>query len=69
MLQEPVLFGTTIMENIRFGKPGASDEEVYEAARLANADGFIRSFPEGYDTIVGMAGAGGGHASVGPQLR
>lgn len=57
------------MENIRFGKPGASDEEVYEAARLANADGFIRSFPEGYDTIVGMAGAGGGHASVGPQLR
>lgn len=66
-LQEPVLFGTTIMENIRFGKPGASDAEVYEAARLANADGFIRSFPEGYDTIVGTAGAGGGRASVGPQ--
>lgn len=58
-LQEPVLFGTTIMENIRFGKPGASDAEVYEAARLANADGFIRSFPEGYDTVVGMAGVGG----------
>ncbi|NXH82283.1 ABCB8 protein, partial [Edolisoma coerulescens] len=54
--QEPVLFGTTIMENIRFGKPGASDAEVYEAARLANADGFIRSFPEGYDTIVGERG-------------
>lgn len=64
-----MLFGTTIMENIRFGKPGASDEEVYEAARLANADGFICSFPEGYNTIVGMAGAGGGHANVGPQLR
>ncbi|NWT74625.1 ABCB8 protein, partial [Prunella himalayana] len=54
--QEPVLFGTTIMENIRFGKPGASDAEVYEAARLANADGFIRSFPEGYDTVVGERG-------------
>ncbi|NWZ88040.1 ABCB8 protein, partial [Poecile atricapillus] len=54
--QEPVLFGTTIMENIRFGKPGASDAEVYEAARLANADGFIRSFPDGYDTVVGERG-------------
>ncbi|NXK87055.1 ABCB8 protein, partial [Formicarius rufipectus] len=54
--QEPVLFATTIMENIRFGKPGASDAEVYEAARLANADGFIRSFPEGYDTVVGERG-------------
>ncbi|NXD31366.1 ABCB8 protein, partial [Spelaeornis formosus] len=54
--QEPVLFGTSIMENIRFGKPGASDAEVYEAARLANADGFIRSFPEGYDTVVGERG-------------
>ncbi|NXA10117.1 ABCB8 protein, partial [Sapayoa aenigma] len=55
--QEPVLFATTIMENIRFGKPGASDAEVYEAARLANADSFIRSFPEGYDTVVGERGA------------
>ncbi|XP_067391828.1 mitochondrial potassium channel ATP-binding subunit isoform X1 [Emydura macquarii macquarii] len=54
--QEPVLFGTTIMENIRFGKPGASDAEVYTAARLANADSFIRSFPEGYGTIVGERG-------------
>lgn len=67
LLQEPVLFGTTIMENIRFGKPGASDAEVFEAARLANADGFIRSFPEGYDTVVGTAGTGGGRASVGPR--
>ncbi|NXL50920.1 ABCB8 protein, partial [Podilymbus podiceps] len=55
--QEPVLFGTTIMENIRFGKPGASDAEVYAAAQLANADGFIRSFPEGYHTVVGERGA------------
>lgn len=51
--QEPVLFGTTIMENIRFGKLGASDEEVYAAAREANAHEFITSFPEGYNTIVG----------------
>uniref|UniRef100_A0A8C8S8E2 Mitochondrial potassium channel ATP-binding subunit n=1 Tax=Pelusios castaneus TaxID=367368 RepID=A0A8C8S8E2_9SAUR len=54
--QEPVLFGTTIMENIRFGKPGATDAEVYAAAQLANADGFIRSFPEGYSTVVGERG-------------
>ncbi|NWI08317.1 ABCB8 protein, partial [Crypturellus soui] len=54
--QEPVLFGTTIMENIRFGKPGASDAEVYAAAQLANADGFIRAFPQGYDTVVGERG-------------
>lgn len=55
--QEPVLFGTTIMENIRFGKLGASDEEVYAAAREANAHEFITSFPEGYNTIVGERGA------------
>lgn len=52
-LQEPVLFGTTIMENIRFGKLDASDEEVYAAAREANAHEFICSFPEGYHTVVG----------------
>lgn len=55
--QEPVLFGTTIMENIRFGKLGASDEEVYAAAREANAHEFITSFPEGYNTVVGERGA------------
>lgn len=55
--QEPVLFGTTIMENIRFGKLDASDEEVYAAAREANAHEFIASFPEGYNTIVGERGA------------
>nr|XP_056713167.1 mitochondrial potassium channel ATP-binding subunit [Euleptes europaea] len=54
--QEPVLFSTSIMENIRFGKPSASDAEVYAAARLANADSFIRSFPEGYNTVVGERG-------------
>ncbi|XP_072711106.1 mitochondrial potassium channel ATP-binding subunit isoform X2 [Ciconia boyciana] len=65
--QEPVLFGTTIMENIRFGKPGASDAEVYAAAQLANADGFIRSFPEGYDTVVGRDPRGA--AAPGGPLR
>ncbi|XP_011913108.1 PREDICTED: ATP-binding cassette sub-family B member 8, mitochondrial isoform X2 [Cercocebus atys] len=54
--QEPVLFGTTIMENIRFGKLAASDEEVYAAAREANAHEFITSFPEGYNTIIGERG-------------
>uniref|UniRef100_A0A8C5SFP7 Mitochondrial potassium channel ATP-binding subunit n=1 Tax=Laticauda laticaudata TaxID=8630 RepID=A0A8C5SFP7_LATLA len=54
--QEPVLFSTTIMENIRFGKLCASDSEVYAAARLANADDFIRSFPDGYNTTVGERG-------------
>ncbi|CAO2603613.1 Mitochondrial potassium channel ATP-binding subunit [Lemmus lemmus] len=54
--QEPVLFGTTIMENIRFGKVDASDEEVYTAAREANAHEFISSFPDGYSTVVGERG-------------
>ncbi|XP_044278470.1 mitochondrial potassium channel ATP-binding subunit [Varanus komodoensis] len=54
--QEPVLFSTSIMENIRFGKPCATDAEIYAAARLANADEFIRSFPNGYNTVVGERG-------------
>lgn len=54
--QEPVLFATTIMENIRFGKLDASDEEVYTAARKANAHEFISSFPDGYSTVVGERG-------------
>ncbi|XP_050296701.1 mitochondrial potassium channel ATP-binding subunit [Anthonomus grandis grandis] len=55
--QEPVLFGTSIMENIRYGKPEATDEEVMKAAKLANADDFISSFPKGYRTMVGERGA------------
>uniref|UniRef100_A0A8C3XAT8 Mitochondrial potassium channel ATP-binding subunit n=1 Tax=Catagonus wagneri TaxID=51154 RepID=A0A8C3XAT8_9CETA len=55
--QEPVLFAATIMENIRLGKLDASDEEVYAAARAANAHEFITSFPEGYRTVVGERGA------------
>ena len=54
--QEPILFGTTIMENIRFGKPEASDEEVFSASKMANADHFISHFPEGYQTVVGERG-------------
>nr|CAH7741672.1 unnamed protein product [Callosobruchus chinensis] len=54
--QEPVLFGTSIIENIRYGKPDASDEEVQKAAVLANADEFITSFPKGYNTLVGERG-------------
>ena len=51
-----MLFATTILENIRFGKKGATDEEVKEAAKKANADGFIMSFPDRYETHVGEHG-------------
>ncbi|XP_078479896.1 mitochondrial potassium channel ATP-binding subunit [Lampetra planeri] len=54
--QEPVLFGSSIMENIRFGKPEASDTEVMNAAKQANAHRFITSFPDGYNTVVGERG-------------
>lgn len=51
--QEPVLFGTSVMENIRFGKPSATDAEVMAAAKQANAHNFITGFPDGYNTVVG----------------
>lgn len=51
--QEPVLFGSSIMENIRFGKPEATDAEVINAAKQANAHRFITGFPDGYSTLVG----------------
>ncbi|MFN5889088.1 MAG: ABC transporter ATP-binding protein [Bacteroidota bacterium] len=54
--QEVLLFGGTILENIRYGKPNASDEEVKEAAKLANALDFILSFPKGFDSVVGDRG-------------
>lgn len=54
--QEVILFGGTIKENIAYGKPGASDAEIMEAARQANALEFIRSFPEGFETVVGERG-------------
>ncbi len=54
--QEVLLFGGSIRENIAYGKPGASDAEVEEAARRANALDFIRSFPDGLNTVVGERG-------------
>jgi ABC transporter fused permease/ATP-binding protein len=54
--QEPVLFATTIEENIRYGKPEASRAQVEAAARAANAHDFVSAFPEGYGTVVGERG-------------
>ena len=54
--QEPVIFSASALENIRYGRPGASDEEVRAAARAAHADGFLAALPEGYDTFLGERG-------------
>jgi ABC-type multidrug transport system fused ATPase/permease subunit len=54
--QEVVLFGGSIRENIAYGKPGATDADIREAARKANALEFIDTFPEGLDTVVGERG-------------
>ena len=54
--QDPVIFAATVIENIRFGNPEASDEEIYEAARSAAAHEFISQLPHGYDTYVGERG-------------
>jgi ATP-binding cassette subfamily B protein len=54
--QETVLFGESALENIRYGRPEAGDEEVREAAKKAAADDFIRMLPEGYDTFLGERG-------------
>lgn len=56
VLQKNELFTGTILENLRWGRPGASFEEVETVARIAQADSFIRSFPEGYDTLLGRGG-------------
>ena len=58
VLQDVYLFTGTVMENIRYGKPDATDEECIAAARLANADSFIRMLPEGYNTMLKGGGAG-----------
>ncbi len=55
--QETFLFSTTIRENIAFGKPNATVDEIIEAAKMAKAHDFIMSFPDGYETIVGERGA------------
>lgn len=58
VLQDTFLFSTTVMENIRFGRPDASDEQVIAAAKLAHADTFINRLPEGYQTKLGERGSG-----------
>ena len=55
--QEPVLFSGTIRENLLYGREGCTEEEMVEAAKLVEADAFIRSFPKGYDTYVGELGS------------
>jgi ATP-binding cassette, subfamily B (MDR/TAP), member 8 len=54
--QEPILFATTILENIRYGKPDATSEEIEQAAKSSHADTFIETFPDKYETIVGERG-------------
>jgi ABC-type multidrug transport system fused ATPase/permease subunit len=56
VMQENFLFDGTIAENIRFADPTASDERVFEVARIANCDDFVSDFPDGYETIVGERG-------------
>lgn len=58
VLQEVNLFTGTVMDNIRYGKLDATDEECIAAAKLANADGFIRMLPDGYDTVLSGDGSG-----------
>lgn len=58
VLQDVNLFTGTVMENLRYGKPDATDEECIAAAKLANADGFIRMLPEGYNTVLKGDGSG-----------
>lgn len=54
--QEVTIFNGTVRDNIRFGRPGASDEEIRQAAVQAGIDGYIRTLPQGYDTLVGTKG-------------
>ena len=58
VLQDTVLFTGTVKENIRYGRLDATDEEIYAAAKLANADGFIKRLPDGYDTMLTDNGEG-----------
>ncbi len=66
VLQDTLLFSTTVRENIAYGRPDATEEEIIEAARRAQADGFIREMPQGYGSLVGERG---GHLSVGQRQR
>jgi ATP-binding cassette, subfamily B, bacterial len=66
VLQDTLLFSTTVRENIAYGRPDATVEEIIEAARSAQADEFIREMPQGYENLVGERG---GHLSVGQRQR
>ena len=66
VLQKNTLFSGTIKENLRWGNPDATDEELIEACRLAQADDFVRSFPDGYDTYIEQ---GGTNVSGGQKQR
>jgi ATP-binding cassette subfamily B protein/subfamily B ATP-binding cassette protein MsbA len=66
VLQDTLLFSTTVRENIGYGRPGATEQEIIEAARRAQADEFIREMPQGYGSLVGERG---GHLSVGQRQR
>ena len=66
VLQDTLLFSTTVRENIAYGRPGANDEEIREAARRAQADEFISKLPDAYESQVGERG---GHLSVGQRQR
>src|ERR1043166_3267506 len=66
VLQDTLLFSTTVRENIAYGRPDATEEEIIEAARRAQADEFIRQMPDGYASTVGERG---GHLSVGQRQR
>jgi len=66
VLQDTLLFSTTVRENIAYGKPGATNEEILEAARRAQAYDFVMKMPQGFDSPVGERG---GHLSVGQRQR
>ena len=66
VLQDTLLFSTTVRENIAYGRPEATDDEIRHAAKRAQADEFIRQLPNGYDSLVGERG---GHLSVGQRQR
>ncbi|HKS04625.1 MAG TPA: ABC transporter ATP-binding protein [Chthoniobacterales bacterium] len=66
VLQDTLLFSTTVRENIAYGRPEATEEEIIEASRRAQADEFIQQMPHGYDSMVGERG---GHLSVGQRQR
>ena len=66
VLQKNLLFSGTIKENLRWGNPGATDEEIVGACRLAQADAFVQSFPDGYDTMIEQ---GGTNVSGGQKQR